>query len=559
MKTRLKKYSATLLLWLFATLIIAGIWLMAFHQLSAAKAQAIDAAERDANSFVTAVQEHSIRTIQAADQAVQFLKHEYRESGDKLDIADLFASGVIVGDIYNLYSVMDGKGNIVLSSKPFTPGNYSDREHVRVHQERDTGQLFISKPVMGRVSGKWSIQLTRRINDRNGNFDGVVVVSMDPFYFTRLYQSINVGKHGSISIVGTDGIVRARRAGDQTEIGQDVSKSPILQTMLTTLNGIQHAKSTVDGRERIYAYRKLKDYPLFALVGIDINDQLRTQEATKSRILSMAGAATLVIFLFAALLTGLVRRLMRSREQAIAASQAKTQFLSNMSHELRTPLNGILGYSELLHEDLPPGELRSFAKFIHDSGTHLLALVNTLLNLGKIEAGEVELIITHENLASLLEQAVNTHVASANAKNLTLGLEMAPNLPVGLYCDRIKVMQVLNNLLHNAIKFTATGGVRLVATFNGKTIKLAVIDTGPGIPLHLQRAVFEKFYQVDASDARIQEGSGLGLAITKQLVILMGGVLRLESTPGAGAMFYFTLPLMPSTTGKANPTTSRNK
>ena len=551
MKTRIKKYSTTLLLWFFATLITAGIWLMTFHQLSASKANYLNAAERDASSFATAFQEHSIRTIQAADQAVQFLKHEYIEVGTKLDILELFSSGVIVGDIFNLYSVMDGHGDIVLSSKPFSPGNYSDREHVRVHQEQDTQQLFISKPVLGRVSGKWSIQMTRRINDRHGKFNGVVVVSMDPFYFTRLYQSINVGKHGSVSLVGADGIVRARRTDDSTEIGQNVSSSPLLKRMLATSDGIYRVASTVDGRERVYAYRKLKNYPLFVLVGIDVNELLQPYESAKSEILAIATAATLVIFFFVSLLTGLIRRLVRSREQAILANAAKTQFLSNMSHELRTPLNGILGYSELLQEDLPPGELHSFAKYINESGTHLLALVNTLLNLGKIEAGEVDLSIKHENLANLLEQAIHGHVASAMGKQLSLQLEMAPNLPAEIDCDRLKVMQVLNNLLHNAIKFTPAGGVRLVVTFDGRRILFAVIDTGPGIPMQFQRAVFEKFFQVDATDARAKEGTGLGLAITKQLVILMGGVLRLESTPGKGSTFRFFLPLVPPSTVKA--------
>ena len=551
MKTKINKNSTTLLLWIFATLITASIWWMTFNQLSANKANYLLAAERDASSFATAFQEHSIRTIQNADQAVKFLRHEYLQVGMTLDIPDLLSdSGVIVGDIFNLYSIMDSRGNLVLSSKTFNPGNYSDREHVRVHQETDTQQLFISKPVLGRVSGKWSIQMTRRINDRKGNFHGVVVVSMDPFYFTRLYQSINVGKHGTISLVGTDGIVRARRSGDYTEIGQDLSASPFQQHMMLNLNGIYRGVSAVDGRDRIHAFRKLNNYPLFVIVGMDVEEQLRSYESTKVEIISLAIAGTLVIFLFTGALNGLVRRLMRSREQAISANMAKTQFLSNMSHELRTPLNGILGYSELLREDLPPGEQRTFAKYIHESGTHLLGLVNTLLQLGKIEAGEIDLTITRENLVNLIEQAANAHMASASAKQLVLNLEIAPNLPVDIDCDRIKVIQVLNNLLHNAIKFTSTGSVRLVATFDGRQIKLAVKDTGPGIPVHLQRAVFEKFFQVDGSDARSQEGTGLGLAITKQLVVLMGGVLRLESAPGAGATFEFTLPLVPPTTSK---------
>lgn len=465
------------------------------------------------------------------------------ERGTAIDIQEMLKSGVIISDIFNLYSILDGSGNIVLSSQNFQPGNYSDREHFWVHQQRDTGKLFISKPVLGRVSGKWSIQMTRRINAPDGGFRGVVVVSMDPFYFTRLYHQIDLGKNGLVALVGEDGVVRARHVGESNQVGQYVGYGEVMQAARQRRFGVVHAVSSIDGRERIYGFRRLEHYPLYVVVAMDIEDILEPYKASKVQTLQLAAWSTTAILLFTILILVLIHRLVRSRELALAASEAKTQFLANMSHELRTPLNGILGYAELLKEDLPPGDLRSSAEFIHGSGTHLLALVNSLLQLEKIEAGGVDLNLADENIRSLLQDAVNAHAGSAAVKGLALTLDVAPEVPETVACDRMKIMQVLNNLIHNAIKFTQTGHVAVEAELRDGQIFIAVADTGPGIPDELQSQIFEKFYQVDSSNSRSGEGTGLGLAIVRELVRLMGGSLSLGSAPGYGSRFQFTIPV----------------
>ncbi len=525
----------------FSSALLIGVWTSTISQVNASRERAIDGAGQDATSYARVIEEHTVRTIQSADQAVHFIKYEYQTAPARLDLSRLVKTGVILDDIFNLYSVIDANGDLVLSTKSFAPVNLAYREHVRVHLERPDVGLFISKPVLGRVSNKWSIQLTRRVDRPDGGFGGVVVVSMDPFYFTRLYESAAIGSHSVVTLVGADGVVRARRSGSTSEIGHDLSGSTMLNAIGKRSNGILQIRSPIDGRERVYAFRRLDIYPLLIIVGIDVEDTVAATLPLQRELVIQALISSCAIMLFTGVLVFLIRRLIRSRARAIQANAAKTQFLSNMSHELRTPLNGILGYAELLSFDLKDDEHREYARIIHESGSHLLSLVNQLLQLNKIEAGHEALLLSSENLHALAASAVNAHRSSALKKSLRLELKIAPDVPEQVECDRAKLVQVLHNLLHNAIKFTTQGEVRLTLSRYEGCMVFAVSDTGRGIPPGLQDRIFEKFFQVDAGDARLSDGSGLGLALVRKLVDLMGGHVSVHSMPG-DTTFRFTLP-----------------
>ncbi|MGZ5199820.1 MAG: sensor histidine kinase [Telluria sp.] len=540
---RLPAAAAPWLLCGFAAVLVAGVWQATVNRIEEGRANLLRATAADAASLARLLEEHSARTFQSADQAVQFIKSEYLQDGHKLDLAGMVERGVVLGDIFNLYSVVGADGRMLLSSQPFPPTSLADREHFQVQRDNPHAGLFVSKPVMGRVSQKWSIQLTRRIDGPGGRFGGVVVVSMDPFYFTRLYESARLGPHSTIALIGDDGIVRARQSGTQNQIGLNVSGSPLFAQMRAQDSGVMQRASTLDGRERMFAFRRIGRSPLHVVVGIDTADVLGAYDPIKDKMIQQALLVTCAIAGFTVLLLVLVGRLVKSRAQALSASAAKTQFLSNMSHELRTPLNGILGYAELLREELPPGESRDFARIIHDSGIHLLALVNQILQLNKIESGKERLVLDTVGLRPLVAQVLNAHRSSARAKGLALESDIASDTPAHIECDKIKLQQVLNNLLHNAIKFTETGWVHLAVGPCAQVVRFDVSDTGPGIPPDVQSQVFEKFFQVDSSSARPADGTGLGLALVRELVELMRGEVTLQSLVGSGTTFSFTIPL----------------
>lgn len=236
-----------------------------------------------------------------------------------------------------------------------------------------------------------------------------------------------------------------------------------------------------------------------------------------------------------------------ARDHALAASRAKSVFLASVSHELRTPLNAILGYSEMLIEDLPermPSEIAADLQKIHNAGRHLLQVINTILDLSKIEAGRYELEERPLHIETILANVASMVEGRAHAKGLEV-LSESDAMPSGLQGDATRLQQALLNYANNAVKFTPHGRItlrsRLVdADAAGARVRFEVADTGIGIAPEVQGRLFTSFVQADSTTTRRFGGTGLGLAVTKGLAELMGGEAGLESVPGAGSTFWFT-------------------
>jgi signal transduction histidine kinase len=226
------------------------------------------------------------------------------------------------------------------------------------------------------------------------------------------------------------------------------------------------------------------------------------------------------------------------------ASKHKSKFLANMSHELRTPLNAIIGFSQVLQQRLFGEVNEKQEEYLDDilsSGNHLLSLINDVLDLSKVEAGQIELDVAAFSLHEALERGVVMVRERAIENGVQLSLELAPDVD-GIRGDERRFRQIVFNVLSNAVKFTPEGGSIAVATarVNGE-VQVSVTDTGPGIALEDQERIFEEFQQTDVGVEQ-REGTGLGLALSKRLVELHGGRIWVESEPGHGSRFVFTLP-----------------
>jgi signal transduction histidine kinase len=233
----------------------------------------------------------------------------------------------------------------------------------------------------------------------------------------------------------------------------------------------------------------------------------------------------------------------KSRELEIA-SQHKSRFVANMSHELRTPLAAILGYAELMQEGFYGTQSEKSMDAltrIRSNGKHLLGLINTVLDIAKIESGQFTLNMAEYALESVVETVRSATESLAQNKKLALKTDVAKSLPVGLG-DEQRLTQVLLNLVGNAIKFTDTGEVRVTAKAVNGDFTVTIADTGPGIPEEHQSRIFEQFHQVDNSNTRAKGGTGLGLAIAKQIVEMHGGRIWVESTLGRGSTFQMEIP-----------------
>ncbi len=226
------------------------------------------------------------------------------------------------------------------------------------------------------------------------------------------------------------------------------------------------------------------------------------------------------------------------------ASQLKSEFLASMSHELRTPLVSIIGHADLMLTDPQPlpDSIAPSVKAIYKSGKHLLSMINNLLDVARLDAGQMRLSVKPMDMRPVVQDVMDSMQIIAREKALSLTCSL-PNTPVIAGVDEVRISQVIYNLLTNALKFTERGAVRLQMVIHGDEVQVAVQDTGIGIPVSHQKIIFERFFQVKEDASNRRSGAGLGLAIARELVTLHGGKIWVQSTPERGSTFTFSVPL----------------
>ena len=563
--------------------------------LSEHAAQTFISAEVALNSIYSALPQSSFSNEAtfkqyAAQKSVHLLLSEKIGSNPLIDVASI--------------ALDDGRLVNFSRSYPPPPINLSERDYFQEQRDHPAGKIYFSLPVKNKGTGKWVFYLAKRLQTPSGDFLGTLQVGVSAENFSEFYKKVisNLGDGASVSLYRDDFSLMTAYPFKDDLIGKKILTGSTYK--LLSDPKIDHAVAEVNSPRaiqdnlsdtRIVAPRRVANFPFIVTPVVADNIFLKTWLRALSAIWFIAILNLVLLFIFIKMILNRNEQIhnellqiskaesalresneiiekqnrdldhkVRERTQELedkqirlqesnllldSANRHKSEFLANMSHELRTPLNSIIGFSELLKEKIF-GELNTkqseYVKNIFNSGKHLLDLINDILDLSKIESGEVEVFRENFSLNKTIQSCVA--IVSERVKKHKLKLNVFISEGENLvYADERKMKQILLNLLTNAVKFTPEGGditVRAESTDAG--IKIVVKDSGIGIDPKDQEKIFEEFKQVENDYTRKMEGTGLGLAIVKRLIHLQNGWLKLDSVLGEGASFTFFIPKVES-------------
>lgn len=461
-------------------------------------------------------------------------------------------------------TITDRDGNIINFTRSWPPPaiNLSDRDYYQAHLNDPALKTHVSMPVRNKGNGKWTFYLSRRLSDADGQFIGMVLVGMSVDFFEDFFQHIHLGEGASLSMLRRDFTYLARWPHNDEVLGKpnlSGSSHQVIEVMqqrsgVVITEGERLASGSV-AEARMGSPRLLDQFPIIVNATITEDLYLASWRRSVSAIVLVVGGSLAILTLVFVLLVRLLKQreddaknLLALKQQAETANTEKSRFLATMSHEIRTPLNGVLGMAQLLlMEEVSEVERHEYARTIMSSGQILLALLNDILDLSKIEAGKFELQNEVFSPQQILEETASLFAQLAQAKGLALDSAWLGPADRRYRGDPIRLRQILSNLVGNAIKFSHQGFVRIEADQiespgHKAMLEFSVTDSGIGIPTDKQALLFRPFTQADTSTTRQFGGTGLGLSITRNLARMMGGEAGVSSEVGKGSRFWFRIP-----------------
>ncbi len=536
----------------FGVAVIAMVWGAIVWDLDRERAHVLRMAEGDTANLARAFEEHFLRTVAGLDQTLLYLKAEYERSPETFDLNASVANATILRRVSVQIARIGADGVLADSNVAnFARVDLSDREHFRVHV-RGGDSLFVSKPVLGRASGRWSIQLTRRLVTRNGEFDGVLVISLDPEYLRNFYASFDIGADAAVLVSGRDGVVRAGASASPV-LGRRLPED-LVAAVFSSGQGSWSAAGPLDTVKRIGSYRAVSGLPLAVLVARSQKDVLAPHLKTVRSYLLVGGGLTVLLGGVVVLLFSLVRRqetiasdLTVKKAELIESRNRLRRYVADLeriaevsAHDLQEPLRRMVSYAQLLSkhaESVLDEEGRGYVAQVVEGAQRVRKLVQDLEAFVAVDhLPPVEELMPAEAAMAVATRRLAEDIEASGA---TLVVDVLPKVAA----DRHSLAEIFSQLVDNALRYRAGDRkpiVHVTARREGDLALMGVRDNGIGIEQRHWARIFEIFHRLRGVDDK--PGTGMGLAIVRRMVERLGGRIWVESVPGEGTTFWFTLP-----------------
>jgi two-component system, cell cycle sensor histidine kinase PleC len=564
------KHQGPIYLMAILFVLLAVIWGAIFTVNKIEKRDALTEMAFRSDNLAKFFQSHASTTFRYADDYIKTIREIYVAEAS-LASAEKFMMTIPPNpELLSHITIMDANGipQLITSgqkSREIKPGtNARDRDYFKFQKVSKTDTVYISAARKGRNTGLITVRLVRRIISRDGKFQGVIFAAIKAPQLVNFFETTRLGPNSSATLIGLDKRIRLRRShAGFAAAGKKIEGSKLWEKLPESMTGTYEQTSIVDQVPRLWTYRQIENYPVVAVIGSAYRDTLEALAGNRNfryavgATISVLGIALVFLARRAIAITRLETEiaegkrleseLLNAKDAAEDANRAKSDFLAKMSHELRTPLNSIIGYSEAMKEEhlgrLANPKQKDYMASIFESGNHLLGLINTILDISKIEANREELDEELFFIPAMMSASLQNVRPLAEAKNTALTIDHPSSLPQ-FNGDQGRIVQIFINLLNNAIKFSPTGGSVLFSAehaSNGEMV-FTVRDNGKGIAAENINRIVKPFEQIGEIMASPQEGTGLGLAISDSLIKLHGGSMAIESALGEGTAVTVRFP-----------------
>lgn len=509
----------------FAAFFIGLLWAGIVLEVNNERQVAINEAIKDTSNLARAFEEHTLRTIQSADQMVLLLKYQTEHDAGNFLVTPDQEGQVLWTQPFALLSISDENGDLKFSNKrPLMLSNIKGEEYFEIHASSDGEHLFISVPVIESASGKWSIQMTRRINKLDGSFGGVAIVSVDPYYFTDFYRQVDLGSKSAITLVGRDGIILARRSGGVSSLGEDLTQkgSRVIGKLADSEVGFYIGNSTIDGVKRIYSYRALSEYPVVVIVGIAEEEALASFEQRRDTYYSIAALLSLVIFfgMGGGLLYLAERKQVEKEMSRVSRLSLIGEMAASIGHEIRNPMTTVSGFLQLMARK--HSQDQEYYEIMIDEISRANSILGDYLLLAKdkmIDKSWININEVIENLSPLIK-------ADGTNQGIFVVYELKSINPI--LVDEAEFHQLLLNLVRNGFDAMKPRQYLTIRTLqnNNDEVVLEIEDQGEGISAEHQAKIGNPFFTTKVT------GTGLGLAVCYSICNRHGARISYESTKG---------------------------